>query len=364
MRVVTFGLRTSVLTSLLFAVQIAFGQLAPNTLKGVRQNDRIDVLRDGQLVTSYVFRSGSKPVLWPIHGPDGHRMTRSYPMDVTVPNEAHDHPHHRGLWMTFGEVAGADWWAEGKGKGLVAHRKVVSLNDSGPTITWVAQHEWFKTADSGEPVGPAVLLETCRYSVSSTESQTVIDCEYLWKGGDGKQAVAFGDTKEGMFAIRVPETMRGDKPGGEILNSSGDRQGDAWGKSAKWVDYSGPVMGPVIPSTNSNASPGIYGIAILTHPASFRPDGLWHVRTYGLFAHNPFGIKDFMGQRTKTDSTSLDPKHSGGYTLPPGESLHFLYRVVFHRDRWDLATGNKEWQAFSETKPQLDSSKKNEGIGL
>lgn len=361
MRVVAFGLRTSVLTSMLLAVQLAFGQLAPNALKGVLQDDRIDVLRDGQLVTSYVFRSGSKPVLWPIHGPDGHRMTRSYPMDATVPDEAHDHPHHRGLWMTFGEVAGADWWAEGKGKGLVAHRKVLSLNDSGPTITWVAQHEWFKTSNSGAADGSAVLLETCRYSVSAMESQTVIDCEYLWKGGDGKQAVAFGDTKEGMFAIRVPETMRGDKPGGEILNSAGDRQGDTWGKSAKWVDYSGPVAPK---SGDSKNLPGIYGIAILTHPASFRADGLWHVRTYGLFAHNPFGIKDFLGQRTKTGSTALDPKHSGGYSLPPGESLHFLYRVVFHRDRWDVATGDKEWAAFSETKPQLDSSKKGEGIGL
>jgi len=362
MRGVTFGLRASVFAWVLLAMQGAFGQLAPSALKAVRQDDRIDVLRDGRLVTSYVFRSGSKPVLWPIHGPDGHRMTRSYPMDATVPNEAHDHPHHRGMWMTFGEVAGSDWWAEGKGKGLVAHRKVVSLNDSGPTITWVAEHEWFKTEESGVPVGAAVLLETCRYSVSATEAQTVIDCEYVWKGGDGKQAVAFGDTKEGMFAIRVPETMRGDKPGGEILNSAGDRQGDTWGKSAKWVDYSGPVV-PHQSDSNS-AEPGIYGIAILTHPSSFRSDGLWHVRTYGLFAHNPFGIKDFLGQRTKTDSIQGDPKHMGGHQLPPGESLHFLYRVVFHRGRWDLATGDKEWQVFSETKPQIGSSKEGEGIGL
>ena len=100
-----------------------------------RQDDRIDVLRDGKLVTSYRYRSGSKPVLWPIHGPDDKRMTRSYPLDATVPNEAHDHPHHRGLWMTFGEVDGADWWAEGKGKGLVAHSKVVSLTPSGDSIT-------------------------------------------------------------------------------------------------------------------------------------------------------------------------------------------------------------------------------------
>ena len=326
-----------------------------------RQDDRIDVLRDGKLVTSYRYRSGSKPVLWPIHGPDDKRMTRSYPLDATVPHEAHDHPHHRGLWMTFGEVDGADWWAEGKGKGLVAHSKVVSLTPSGDSIRWVVEHEWFKTKDSGEVVGSPVLLETCRYSVSGSEGQTVIDCEYVWKGADGSKPIHFGDTKEGMFAIRVPEPMRGDKPGGQILNSAGDKQGDTWGKSAKWVDYSGPVVGG--PGAGGDASSGadgkdsdhagIYGIAILTHPSSFRADGLWHVRTYGLFAHNPFGVKDFVGQRTKTESIKQDPKHTGGYTLPAGQSLHFLYRVVLHRDRWDMATGEQQWKAFSQTAPEL-----------
>lgn len=118
MRGVTFGLRASVFAWVLLAMQGAFGQLAPSALKAVRQDDRIDVLRDGRLVTSYVFRSGSKPVLWPIHGPDGHRMTRSYPMDATVPNEAHDHPHHRGMWMTFGGGCRFGLVGGGEGEGI------------------------------------------------------------------------------------------------------------------------------------------------------------------------------------------------------------------------------------------------------
>jgi len=104
----------------LLALCLALQGVADAQFKTVQQSDRIDVMRDGKLVTSYLFRSGTKPVLWPIHGPDGHKMTRSYPMDATIPNEAHDHPHHRGLWMTFGEVDGGDWWAEGKDKGIVA----------------------------------------------------------------------------------------------------------------------------------------------------------------------------------------------------------------------------------------------------
>ena len=35
------------------------------------------------------------------------------------------------------------------------------------------------------------------------------------------------------------------------------------------------------------------GVAILNHPDSFRFPTTWHVRTYGLFAANPFGWHDF-----------------------------------------------------------------------
>jgi hypothetical protein len=266
-------------------------------------------------------------------------------MDDTVPNEAHDHPHHRGLWMTFGEVDQKDWWAEGKDKGQVEHQKVVLCDSQGTSVSLVAEHEWKKPSSDGQDASGAVLKETCRYTVSGNDDETIIDCEYIWKAADPKATVHFGDTKEGMFAIRVPETMRGDKPGGQLLNSLGDQQGDVWGKSAKWVDYSGPVP---------NGGDKLYGIAILVHPKSFHADGLWHARTYGLFAHNAFGIKDFLGNRTKTKSSELAPPYpAGGYTLASGESLHFMYRVVFHRNRWDIKTGDSYWSEFSQVPMML-----------
>lgn len=316
---------------------------ASGAYKAVQQPDRVDFLRDGKLITSYQFRSGSKPVMWPIHAGDGHRMTRSYPLDATIPGEAHDHPHHRGLWMTFGDVNGLDWWAEGDGKGLVAHTKVLEVNDGGKSASITAEHDWMTPAKEGQ-TSVAVLKETCRYVIHGNAEETVIDCEYLWRGVDATKPVVFGDTKEGMFAVRVPESMRGDKPGGEILNSVGDKGGDTWGKSARWVDYSGPVA-----HNNSD----IHGIAILVHPKSFRANGLWHVRTYGLFAHNPFGIKDFLGNRTKTASGTAEPPHAGGYELKPGETLHFYYRVIFHPDRWTIEQGDGRMKEFEKESLEL-----------
>jgi hypothetical protein len=123
-------------------------------------------------------------------------------------------------------------------------------------------------------------------------------------------AVTFGDTKEGTFGIRVADPLRVDaKLGGRIVNSRGDVDAAAWGKRAEWVDYSGPLNGKVV------------GIAVLNHPSSFRYPTYWHVRTYGLFAANPFGVKDFTGDKTA----------DGTYRLERGKSLTLRYRVLLHK---------------------------------
>ena len=69
------------------------------------------------------------------------------------------------------------------------------------------------------------------------------------------------------------------------------------------------------------------GIAILNHPSSFRWPTYWHVRTYGLYAANPFGDKSFTG-RSGDD---------GSYTLPAGKKLLLRYRLLLHRGDWQQA---------------------------
>ena len=96
---------------------------------------------------------------------------------------------------------------------------------------------------------------------------------------------------------------------GQIVNSEGQQDDATWGKRAAWCDYFGPVNNEVV------------GIAILDHPDNLRHPTYWHVRNYGLFAANPFGLRHFIGDETG----------AGRYALPAGEELTFRYRVLIHR---------------------------------
>jgi hypothetical protein len=159
------------------------------------------------------------------------------------------------------------------------------------------------------PAGEKVCEDLCTFSFGADADKRWIDLEVIVTAPADKEA-KFGDTKEGSMGVRVAGTMDVDaKKGGKIVNSRDQADADAWGRPAEWVDYHGPVEGEVV------------GIAILNHPSSFRFPTTWHVRTYGLFAANPFGLGDFPG------GEGVD----GSHTLKPGESFTLKYRIVFHK---------------------------------
>jgi len=273
------------------------------------------------LVADYLTLSKSKPILWPINGPDGVAMTRQYPMVPDSKNEKHDHPHHRSFWFTHGIVNGHDFWLEGGDGGITEHQKFTILESNDESATVAARNVW-KTA-GGEPV----LTEHRTYKFSHAEEAVVVDCEFVVTASHGK--VNFGDTKEGTFGIRIASSMKTDaKQGGLITNSHGDHDKDAWGKRAEWVDYTGPIHGKEI------------GIAILCHPSTYNFPNRWHVRTYGLFAANPFGVHHFEGQKEAT----------AGVDLPAGESLTFRYRVLFHTGDTDAAKVAEHFAEYSQLK--------------
>ena len=103
--------------------------------------------------------------------------------------------------------------------------------------------------------------------------------------------------------------MTEDKKVGRMVNAEGaETEKNVWGKRSPWVDYSGPVNGETV------------GVAIFDNPANPRFPTYWHSRAYGLFAANPFGVRDFTADKTR----------DGSLTVTPGQPLDFRYRVVIH----------------------------------
>ena len=258
-----------------------------------------------QLMTAYdCDPANARPFFYPVIGPMGRAVTRSFPMKLDVPGEAKDHPHHRSMWSAYGEVNGTDNWSEGHN-----HARQVPQGEpeivSGPVFGRItARNQW--VGPDGKPQVDERRSLTV-YNVGP--ERRLFDYEITFTASYDE--VHFGDTKEGgLLSYRVASSM--DASGaGRIENSAGGvGEKECWGKPAEWCDYSGPVAGETV------------GIAVMDHPGNFRSPVHWHVRDYGLMTTNCFGDSTFAGE---------EGGRQGDFTLRAAHALTFRYRVLLHR---------------------------------
>jgi len=272
-------------------------------------NDHIAISINGQPFSDFCFGNAyPKPFLAPIRSATGLIVTRRFPME-TVEGESHDHPHHRGLFIGYGDISDVNFWETERGskasgdnpttKGLIVLEKLGDLKPGKKSGSISASFAW-------EAPGKGTMIEEQRTMTFYAEHDLrTVDVDFTLTA---KTPVKFADTKEGFFAIRVADSISG-KKGGIMTNSEGAQtEKNVWGQRADWVDYEGTVEGHKV------------GILILDDPTNYNHPPRWHSRDYGLFAVNPFGVKDF------------DPKASepGGHNLAAGEALRFQYRVIVH----------------------------------
>jgi sugar phosphate isomerase/epimerase len=286
---------------------------ASRSAGGVRitqHDDKVTVKVNGRLFTEYHVTDVPRPYFYPVVGPTGVPIIRHYPMnpDLDKGGDRLDHPHHNSLWFTHGEVNGVDFWGNGHGK--VVHDKFLEVSSGANVGVIKSQDNW------GAPDGKVVCTDTRTHRFYSEGDGQIMDFEVTVHASHGR--LTFGDTKEGSMAIRLASTMRleGKVGQGHIINSAGDKDGTTWGKRAAWCDYYGPVDGEVV------------GVAIFDHPDNPRHPTWWHVRGYGLFAANPFGVSYFEKK----------PKGTGDLVVPAGESVTFKWRFYFHKG--DEKAGN------------------------
>jgi hypothetical protein len=280
---------------------------APASVVGVEEKESgiLSISSAGREVTRYhtggpMFDKvrHKKPFFYPLMA-HGVNVLRGYPMEDR-PNEARDHPHHTGVYFTHGEVNGKDYWSK-----VSITPKGIVKKESGAFALIVAENAW------GDDV-----MEMQEIRILDAGPDVVMDWTITLRAA-GDKPVHLGQTKEGSFGVRVATGLTALEPGrrprpndprgeGKMVDALGNEgeaairpeKRPAGKQAASWADNSGTVDGKMV------------GVAVMNHPGSWRFPGDWHVRHYGLFAHNPL----------------MHAEHH----LKPGEPLVIKYRLYVH----------------------------------
>jgi hypothetical protein len=321
------------------------GQAAKVKLVRVDDKQKVDVMVDGKLFTSYMYPSNmEKPFLFPVYAPNGSVITRGYPIEPRK-GERIDHPHHIGIWFNHGNVNGLDFWNNssvipaGK-KDAYGHIVVKQIVKAKKNVLEVVSN-W------DDNKGNTLLVENTKYIFSGDKNSRTIDHISTLTAANGP--VTFTDNKEGMFAIRVdrafempsnesliftddkgnPTTVKAtDNTGvtGMYTSSSGLKGEKVWSSRNDWVMLSG---------TKDNV---LTTMAVFDHPKNIGYPAHSHARGYGLFSTNNLGATSYVPGDEKII-----------ITLQKGESITLRHRFYVQSGAELISEkANQIFQAFSK----------------
>lgn len=285
---------------------------------------QIAVVIDNKPFTAYWYSDTlAKPILFPVRTASGHTVTRGFPIDYH-PGERTDHPHQVGIWFTYEDVNGLDFWNNSyaiKGErrshlGWIKQDSVLEMKD-GATGRLKVRAYW------ENPQGDRLLREVTTFTFSGEPHTRQIDRTTTLTA---LVPVTFHDRKDGLVGMRVAralempssphlEAMTGNRSGkplaksspasGNYLSSEGLQGDSVWGTRARWC----MLYGKQGSETES--------ITIFDHPGNPDYPSYWHARGYGLFAANPLAPSAFDKQ---ADSMN--------FHLDTGASVTFRYRIL------------------------------------
>jgi len=321
-----------------------------NDVKLIRVDDehKVDVFVNGSLFTSFQYPVNiEKPFLFPVNAPNGSVITRGFPIEPRK-GERVDHPHHIGIWFNYGNVNGLDFWnnssaipADKKDSyGHIVLQKIIKTVSGSKGILEVILN-W------DDNKGNTLLTENTQYVFSADKNSRTID--HISTLTAKNDLVTIGESKEGMFAIRVdrafempsdepliftddrgnPTTVKATDNAGVtgMYTSSKGLKGDAvWGTRNDWVILTGV-------KDNVNITMGIFD-----NPKNPGYPAYAHARGYGLFSLNNFG------------QNSYDPKQEKrSYKIEKGQSVT-LYHRFYVKSGSEMTTkdADKIFKEFSK----------------
>lgn len=225
--------------------------------------------------------------------------------------------------------------------GTIIHQEIVNKKASGDKASLTTKAIWVR------PDNKVLLdeLTTFNFSADTKVNDFIIDRITTLTAKD--TAVIFKDVKDGMFAIRVARELElpskektsfvddkgnvttvlpsGNDVTGMYYSSNGLKGDSVWSTKGQWVMLTGKKDGKNIT------------IGMFDHPLNVGYPAYWHARGYGLFAVNPLGRKVFSNGKEELN-----------FSLKPGESVTFRYRIVVHSG--EFLTNNDMNKLFADFK--------------
>jgi len=286
----------------------------------------IDITIDNKPFTSFLYPDTlEKPVLFPLYAANGTIVTRGFPLNPR-PDEPTDHPHHIGLWFTYENLNGLDFWnnsyAIPKEKkpnyGWIGTDKIVEMK-SGKKGILIYHANWTNQQKK------VIVEESTRFEFSGTAGQRIIDRFTTLKADTD---ALFKDAKDGLLGLRLAHELQiptkedqtfTDNKGnatlvkggtdkvanGTYLTSAGKTGNDAWSTRGVWCKVYGKMGADSV------------SIIIIDHPGNPNYPTFWHARGYGLFAANPLGEKIFTNGKSEKN-----------LSLKKGEEVTLKFRIM------------------------------------
>ena len=226
-------------------------QPALETRLSIRQDERagtISVFRENATEPLAVQNAGAgfRPYLHPIMAPDGKGV-------LTENNPAH-HPHQTGLYWGFTRINGRDFFHHPE----ASHWRRVSatvMEAVGEVVRWQTVYDLLD--ENGAPI----LRETQNWSIRAPKGKIFLDLEWA---GEARTDLTIGQYNYGGLFLRMPwrQGIRG-----EVVNAARQRNQQAEGKRALWVDVGMEIEGREDPAH----------IAIFDHPQNADFPQTWRV---------------------------------------------------------------------------------------
>ncbi|NQV27998.1 MAG: PmoA family protein [Rhodopirellula sp.] len=244
---------------------------------------QVSVQIDGNERTRWHFGTQyPRPFFFPVNGPSGESLTR-----MGHPG-ASNHDHHRSVWFAHNKLLGIDFWSDNT-DARIRQKEWLVYEDGDDRAILATRLGWY---DGHEP---KELVDQMAIVIFRPEAngETLIELQSIFH--PTADTIEFQQTNFGFLAVRVARSISEHFGGGKLTSSEGlvgEKDGNGkpniFGKQARWMDYSGPVLpGAETADGDSKTADTVEGITYFDHPDNPGFPNYWHVREDGWMGASP-----------------------------------------------------------------------------